>query len=757
MERTRAARSAKWGEACAPCASAKTRCIRNREEPGASCDRCQSLGKDCFGQVQKPRKKRQARPSRTAQLEERLNNLIQAMSSSGSARSDIAAAAAILSASSTTGTSGTTGTTGTTATTVSDTTNTSQRQSSPPSSPSSPEPDHDDTGFGLPQRFGAPPISPHCTCRVPVSRADLVPVESDEVLLNIFINQLSAKFPFVIVPPGTTVQQMIDTRPFLMKVIRMVSSVRYLRSMWGQSRAVIKHISEAMLVRSERSMDLLQGIIVFLGFYHYFCMSHAHFNNLAHLALSLVGDMGLSAPPRPANHREGAEGTAGGQSRIVPRHARQVVTHTSDEAPAQRTNEERRALLGVWYINSNAGSIVKQLGGTRYTKYIDQCVNELEQAAEYKSDQLVVELIRVQNLAETIFHFHNRDQLLDDLPGVPRLSPIVYLEALQAELDRLRAALPQHLRSNPLLTCHYNSARLSLFVPLLAEECYLADASLGPMDLFTRFTEALKTWFADWLTIPVCSYFYLPQSASSMLVHASRHLVQWARLAGPSAVRLSSTAANCCPLLASTASLSSGSTPSTPSRSSPSSEPYVPRPRFPTFMGIPSCPTLDVPKRPTAVSDAVTVAAQDTIDMLRAAIYAEPDLRLDILGIAAALVARFESAKVEITAAQGGVWKNDTWDAAGDQLRMKRFKIEEWVESATAAGVDENVPLNFGPPPGEQPVSDINNINNSTTNNNWKWPTDLADGGANLDFGTLLDSNNDWNTDWNAQGMSLDG
>ena len=168
--------------------------------------------------------------------------------------------------------------------------------------------------------------------------------------MNIYINQLSAKFPFVIIPPGTTAPQLLATRPFLMKVIRMVSSVRHLRSMWGQSRAVIKHIGDAMLMHSERSMDLLQGILVFLGFYHYFCMSHAHFNNLAHLALSLVGDMGLSGPPRSSS--EGANDGGGCRPQIVPRHQREVVSHVTDEPTPQRTNEERRALLGVWYINS---------------------------------------------------------------------------------------------------------------------------------------------------------------------------------------------------------------------------------------------------------------------------------------------------------------------------------------------------------------------------------------------------------------------
>ncbi|CAK7207558.1 hypothetical protein SEUCBS139899_010368 [Sporothrix eucalyptigena] len=746
MDRQKTARSSKWGEACAPCAIAKTRCIRsNRNEPGASCDRCQSLSKDCSGQVQKPRKKRQARPSRTAQLEERLNNLIQAMSTTGAARAGaVAAAAATLSS----------GHSAAYSTTLPPT-------ASPPSSSSSePEmhgPDSPlDSGFGIPSPMGGPAISPHCTCRVPVTKADLVPVDSDEKLLATFMNQLAPKFPFVIIPPGTTPQQLQATRPFLMQVIRMVGSVSHLRSMWGQSRAVIKNICDAMLMRSERSLDLLQGILVFLGFYHYFCMSHAHFNNLAHLALSLVSDMGLSAAPVTTRSNEVIDDGGGCRPRVVPRHQRTVVVSDPNQGQAQRTNEERRALLGVWYINSNAASVVKQLGPTRYTKYIAQCLLELEQAAEYKTDQLVVELVRVQHLTETIAHFHTRDQLLDDLPGLPRLSTNVYLEALQAELDRQRTALPVELQMNPLLMCHYNSAKLALFVPLLAEEQYLADASLGPLDIFGRFTGAVKTWFADWFAIPVCSYFYMPQPASSMLVHASRHLVQWARLAGPSAVQLASTTSYC-PLTSSasfpnslaSSSSSPGATGSSSSASARSSDSlnssssaYVPRPRFPTFMGIPSCPTMDTPARPTIVSGPVAVAAQATLDMIRAAVYAQPELRLDVLGIADALVVRFESAQREIAAAQGGVWKNDTWDAAGDQLRMKKFKIEQWIETASRAGVDmENVPLTFAPVPGEQGPP--------------QWPVDLPEG-IELDFGTLLDPMSDWNTDWSGQGMGMD-
>jgi hypothetical protein len=166
-----------------------------------------------------------------------------------------------------------------------------------------------------------------------VGKDDLAPIESDETLLSIYRNRLSIRLPFVIIPAGTTATQLQATRPVLMKVIRMVASVRHLRLMRGQSRAVLEHISYAMLISSERSLDLLQGIVAFLGSYHYFCMTHAQFNNLVRLAVSLVEDMGLGTCPNSQQTRS--------QLRMI-----------RTEEPMSRTNEERRVLLGVWYMSS---------------------------------------------------------------------------------------------------------------------------------------------------------------------------------------------------------------------------------------------------------------------------------------------------------------------------------------------------------------------------------------------------------------------
>ncbi|KIW22422.1 uncharacterized protein PV07_12309 [Cladophialophora immunda] len=558
-----------------------------------------------------------------------------------------------------------------------------------------------------------------CTCKASVSKADLLPLESDETLLSIYTNQLASHFPFVVIPTGTTAKQLRETRPFLMQVIGMVASVRYLHSMRGQSRAVLKHIHDVMLMRSERSLDLLQGILIFLGFYHYFCMSHAHYNNLAQLAVGLVGDMDLNTCPnlkaREEHHR---------------------LTLARAEEPRPRTNEERRALLGVWYMASNAALVVKQLGPARYTRYLDQCLQELESAAEYETDQLAGQLVRVQHLTEQIFHFHTGDQLVNELPAIPKAAAAEYLDAFQAELDRLRNDLRPNLKTHPLLSCHYNSASLRIFAPLLAD-AHLADAVPQPFtslfhsglwapDIFSRFTAALKAWFNHWLTVPVCSYFYLPQPASSQLIYASRNLVEWVRLCGPAAVRFSST----------------GTAGASLSRK----EATTLLQPLPSFIGVPPCPELVAPQPPASASDS-SCYAQTILNLLRSEVFAQPQLRVDALGIAEAMAGRFESAKNEMAAAHGGVWENDLWDAAAQQMRMKKARVEKWCESAGAAGIDgENQPLAIPLDHGEATPAwwSSDKSESHGGQDHWQWASDAFDG---MDDTAFIEISGTWSTD----------
>ena len=102
--------------------------------------------------------------------------------------------------------------------------------------------------------------------------------------------------------------------------------------MRAQMYYLMKHIADHMLIRSERSLDLLMGILVIAAWYQYHCFMHAQLNNLIALAITLVGELGL--------HRDPAV------------QERSILMMVKPWQPDERTNEERRALCGVWFLSS---------------------------------------------------------------------------------------------------------------------------------------------------------------------------------------------------------------------------------------------------------------------------------------------------------------------------------------------------------------------------------------------------------------------
>ena len=102
--------------------------------------------------------------------------------------------------------------------------------------------------------------------------------------------------------------------------------------MRAQMYTIMTQISERMLIKSERSMDLLLGILVTVGWYHYHCLMHSQLNTLISLATTLVFELGLNRHPH-----------------INDRTALMVM---QPNEPLPRTNEEKRAYAGVWFMSS---------------------------------------------------------------------------------------------------------------------------------------------------------------------------------------------------------------------------------------------------------------------------------------------------------------------------------------------------------------------------------------------------------------------
>lgn len=82
---------------------------------------------------------------------------------------------------------------------------------------------------------------------------------------------------------------------------------------------------------------------------------------------------------------------------------------------------------------------------------MDQCLQDLDDAKEYKTDQLAIQLVHIQRLTEKIVHLHSSDSPVDEQLGSPEPSTMARLEAFRVELDSLRNALPPHLKSDCMI------------------------------------------------------------------------------------------------------------------------------------------------------------------------------------------------------------------------------------------------------------------------------------------------------------------
>ncbi|KAK3934902.1 hypothetical protein QBC46DRAFT_67798 [Diplogelasinospora grovesii] len=71
-------------------------------------------------------------------------------------------------------------------------------------------------------------------------------------------------------------------------------------------------------------------------------------------------------------------------------------------AAGRRTREEKRLLLGVWYLRTTTSKHFFQLPSMPFTAYMRWCLSNLEGLKEYKSDMLLVNCIRIQHLTERI-------------------------------------------------------------------------------------------------------------------------------------------------------------------------------------------------------------------------------------------------------------------------------------------------------------------------------------------------------------------
>jgi hypothetical protein len=120
--------------------------------------------------------------------------------------------------------------------------------------------------------------------------SELSSKEADDILY-VYQTQIMEYFPFVIVPDGTTTQDLRDDKPFVFATIMIAASRQKICTQAAAGNRLMEYLSVHMLQNGEKSLDLLQGLLIYLAWFVSYNLGAASFSTLEAL-LSFSGLLG---------------------------------------------------------------------------------------------------------------------------------------------------------------------------------------------------------------------------------------------------------------------------------------------------------------------------------------------------------------------------------------------------------------------------------------------------------------------------------
>ena len=100
-----------------------------------------------------------------------------------------------------------------------------------------------------------------------MSSDSLMSLSDASVLFYRYMRLMAPSMPFVVIPDGTDPWELAEQKPFLMQVITTVAYFHDLPKQQVMVKDLMRKISEKLLMRNEKSLEVLQGILVLIAWY----------------------------------------------------------------------------------------------------------------------------------------------------------------------------------------------------------------------------------------------------------------------------------------------------------------------------------------------------------------------------------------------------------------------------------------------------------------------------------------------------------
>ncbi|KAL2022475.1 hypothetical protein VTK56DRAFT_5304 [Thermocarpiscus australiensis] len=495
---------APYGRACTNCARAKCRCIyRSGSSGGTGCERCHRLKKECIPSVSvRKRNGRRTQVSRAAQLEAKLEDLVTLL------RRQTAPTDKALSPAG----NDTAGEVSAITPTISTLSNSSRAGDSPPRlcDPAILSPQQPDCAPGrvppAPIARGSllgciheppvmtplsPPIEP---VSLPLCIYQPTPIEAAESLRT-FRKQMLIFLPFMHLPDAVTSERLREIYPFLWFSI-MTATCKNVDRRLAMSESSEKFLAQKMVVEHVKSLDLLLGLLVILGWTHYYIRKESRMLTLlASLAKSLVFDLGLNK-----NVREPCIAA--------------YIKASCAPAPKETTLEERRAVLACFVLTSQISHAMKRLDALAWTLQMEEFLESLSQHGEWEGDDLLVAQVKTQLVVEELTRATSQSP--------DNVAPAYVLSALQTQLRNIKLQLPFHLQQNDAILSHISYTELAIHEATLARPKAPVSGTTSDLQRYEAMEgclSAARDWFDRHFAIPNHMYARVPLNYWCTMAH----------------------------------------------------------------------------------------------------------------------------------------------------------------------------------------------------------------------------------------------
>ncbi|KAF2119342.1 hypothetical protein BDV96DRAFT_343251 [Lophiotrema nucula] len=265
----------------------------------------------------------------------------------------------------------------------------------------------------------------------PVSAAYLTE-DRAAALLKRFQDEFVWSFPFVVV--SGNVKDVRKQQPFLFHAVMTTMTYETPLLQHTLAEEFKNQISSRIILQSHKSLEILQGLLVFTAWYHFsYRVQNQQLAIIIHLCIALVQDLGLNKNPKD-------------KVRGVPLSKEDCgVIFKGD-----RSNAEKRAFLGTYYVAVAFAQAWRKPTTLQYTRYMAQCCKSVTESREVNSDILVSPLVKLSNLVSRVNDYFSYDDIDNaEVKGEAMLESSSL--TFQSELAQIKENIPDDLKHNDTL------------------------------------------------------------------------------------------------------------------------------------------------------------------------------------------------------------------------------------------------------------------------------------------------------------------